>query len=95
MPGPISRLPDDAAAVSREAEDTHNWKIWRKVHSVSVGLDSRKYSAIWLYHRTANVTSVVSLAPASRAGRRSGAGQRARRRGEAGWMHDICPSQTD
>jgi hypothetical protein len=25
--------------------DAQNWKIWRKVHSVSVGLDSRKYSA--------------------------------------------------
>jgi len=21
------------------------WKIWRKVHGVSIGLDSRKYSA--------------------------------------------------
>jgi hypothetical protein len=27
--------------------DAQNWKIWRKVHGVSIGLDSRKYSAIW------------------------------------------------
>jgi hypothetical protein len=45
MPGLIPRLPVDVVAVSCRAEDTHNWKIWRKVHSVSVGLDSRKYSA--------------------------------------------------
>jgi hypothetical protein len=25
--------------------DAQNWKIWRKVHGVSIGLDSRKYSA--------------------------------------------------
>jgi hypothetical protein len=45
MPGLIPWLPDDVVAVSCGAKDTHNWKIWRKVHSVSVGLDSRKYSA--------------------------------------------------
>jgi hypothetical protein len=26
--------------------DAQNQKIWRKVHGVSIGLDSRKYSAI-------------------------------------------------
>ena len=38
--------------------------------------------------------SVVSPAPGSR-GPAIGAGQPARRRGEAGWVHDVCPSQTD
>jgi hypothetical protein len=33
-------------AAKAGGRDAQNWKIWRKIHSVSVGLDSRKYSAI-------------------------------------------------
>jgi len=36
-------------AARADGRDAQNTKIWRKVHSISAGLDSRKYSAIWLY----------------------------------------------
>jgi len=32
-------------AARADGRDAQNTKIWRKVHSISVGLDSRKYSA--------------------------------------------------
>jgi hypothetical protein len=51
------------------------------------------YSAIWLYDRTANVTFCGQSRPGFARGPAIGAGQPACRRGEAGWVRDVCPSQ--
>jgi hypothetical protein len=51
-------------------------------------------SAIWLCDGTANVTFCGWSCPGFARGPAIGAGRSARRRRQAGWVQDVCPSQT-
>jgi hypothetical protein len=57
--------------------------------------ESSKYSAIWLCDGTANITFCGWSCPGFARGPAIGAGRSARRRRQAGWVQDVCPSQTD
>jgi hypothetical protein len=55
---------------------------------------TRPDSAIWLCDGTANVTFCGWSCPGFARGPAIGAGRSARRRRQAGWVQDVCPSQT-
>ena len=63
--------------------------------AVAQTIPSHTYSAIWVCDGTASITFCGWSCPGFARGPAIGAGRSARRRRQAGWVQDVCPSQTD